>query len=615
MSDHLPCFKDEASRRWSQWTTGTVSRVLVTICALLFLFARADAQAPGAALMPVIRQQFDSPSGTPLAGAKIYSYLAGTSTPAATYVDATLTIQNTNPVIADSGGFATIWMGAFAYKICVADQSNVQQYCTDNVSDPGQLLFLSSVVLNPVGRANQTVAGPLTADSFNGPATMLAPSVTLKTVNNPPTLVITQPAAAGQTYTIPDPTANANYVLSTGHAGTNSLDCTLGTLTCYRTASIYIAGAACNNATAFLGWDTFGANSPFPFCITGTNVQKAVMGLPGAYAHFQQNSGTSAAAGTITTTYPAATTAGSMLVASVAFNATTTITGCTDGTNAYSQAKHVATGALSVDIWVFHNAASKTAGTTLTCTYTAPASGAIKWHEYLVPNVTSTDQNASNTGSGTSVTTGTTASTAQNTELVFSAAGDLAGPTLVANSVGYADHGVVSNSTTVQVDDAGIIQQAISTQSTGFTLGTAQAWAAAVVTFKATNAGTVTGQRQIGLPAFFLSAQPVNSSIKWQNSEAVIGTSNTVLGAAVACTPDGSTDDPAFNAATTATVPASQTAANIILTTPLNALVSTGCTASGLMHFQVQRLRYNAADIFEGIVYVNGVLPNFGISQ
>lgn len=509
--------KDGAYHRRPQWPSGSTPQVLLTLCALLFLLASANAQAPGASLLPVVRQQFDSPTGVPLAGGKIYTYAAGTSTPLATYTDATLTIQNTNPVILDSGGFATIFIGPSLYKICVADQNNVQQYCTDNVSEPTQLLFLGTTVLSP-----------------------------------------------------------------------------------------YVPGASCNNSTAVLGWDTFGTNAPFPFCVTGTNVQKGAMGMPGAYAHFQQNSGTSAAAGTITTTYPATTTAGSMLVVSVAFNATTTITGCTDGTNAYSQAKHVATGALSLDIWVFHNAASKTAGTTLTCTFTAPASGAIKWHEYLVPNVTSTDQTASNTGTGTPVTTGATAATAQSTELVFSAAGDLAAPSLVANSTGYADHGVVNNSTTVQVDDAGIIQQAISTQFTGFTLGTSQTWAAAVVTFKATNAGSVTAQRQIGLPASFLPTQSINSPIKWQNSEVVIGASNAVLGSAIACTADGSTDDPTFNAATTATVPASQTAANIITTTSLSALASAGCTASGLLHWQIQRLRYNPADVFEGLVYVDG---------
>lgn len=576
------------------------------------------AQAPGA-LMPVIRQQFESATGVPLSGAKIYSYAAGTSTPLATYTDATLTIQNTNPVIADSGGFATIWLGASLYKICVADQNNVQQYCTDNVSDPGQLLYLSALLLNPTGRANQTVAGPITADQFNGPVSALLPSVVLKTVSNPPTLTIVQPAAPSQVYSVPDPLGPANFVLSPqgSHGVGNFLDCTLTGITCFRTASFYFGGASCGGGTATLGMDVFSTNNPLAFCLSGSNTVKGVMGLPSAYAHLQQNTGTSAAAGTITTTYPNSLQGGNgdMLVLSVAFNATTTITGCTDGTNAYSQAKHIANGALSLDIWVFHNATTKAAGTTLTCTFSAAATGALKWHEYLAPNATSTDVSASGTGTSTTASTGTTAATAQATELVFAAAGDLAAPTLVPAGAGYADHGVLNNSTTVQVDDAGIIQQAIATQSTTFTLGSSQAWAAAVVTFKAANGGPVVAQKTVVLPAFFNSAQSINSVIQWSNPLVAIGTSNVSFSAAISCTGQGTTDDPAFNAASTASSAAGQSAANTTSQVSLTGLNSTGCVAGNILHYQVSRNRYSAADIYEGFANVYGSSLTVGITQ
>lgn len=596
-------------------------------CGFLLFFAISTfAQAPGA-LMPVIRQQFLSPQGVPLGGAKIHTYFPGGSVPQPTFTDVSLTIQNSNPVIADSGGFASIWLQASLYRICVADLNDVQQYCTDNVSDVGQILYTKAVLLLPPGAALQTVVGPLAANFFQGvtPHTtspgvrvsILDPTTTVDTPINPFTITAPSPSAANQDYTLGDPGQSGSIPISPGHHGTNSLDCTLGGLTCYRTASIYFTGAACNNTTAFLGFDTFGANSPTPLCISGTNVQKGVMGLPAAYTHVQQNSGTSSAAGTITTTYPAATVGGNgdMGVISVAFNATTTITGCTDGTNAYTQAKHVTNGALSLDVWVFHNMVTKAAGTTLTCTFTAAATGALKWHEYLAPNATSTDVSASNTGSGTSVTTGTTAATAQATELVFAAAGDLAAPTLVNSVNGYVDHGVINSATTVQVDDAGIIAQIIGAQSSAFTLGSSQSFAAAVVTFKAANAGTASAQRQVGLPPFFLASQPVNSFIKWQNPSAVTGLGNIVLGTAVACTPDGSTDDPTYNAETTATVLVSQTAANVLTTTPLANLVSTGCAPNGLLHFRVDRLRYNSADTYEGFVDVDGASLNLGISQ
>lgn len=85
-------------------------------------------------LMPVPRQQFFDANGVPLAGGKLYTYVAGTSTPLATYTDISGTIQNSNPVILDSGGFATIWLGNGAYKIIVKDLNNVQQWVVDNVT-------------------------------------------------------------------------------------------------------------------------------------------------------------------------------------------------------------------------------------------------------------------------------------------------------------------------------------------------------------------------------------------------------------------------------------------------------------------------------------------------
>lgn len=589
----------------------------------------AGAQVP-VALAPVVHMQFLDNSGKPLANGCVSTFQAGTTTNQATYVDSTGTSQNTNPIILNAGGFADIWLAAQAYKIKVVSAggvncvSGVTQYTIDNVVEQGLLTLAKAVLLAPTGGALQTVTGPIAATYFQqtqSPFTspgvrvgILDPSTILQTATNPPTMVTVNPAAPGQTYNIPDPlTPISHFVMDTG-AG-NTLDCTAGTVTCKRTASFYFGGASCNGSTASLGYDAFATNAPLAFCITGTNTQKGVMGLPAAYTHLQQNSGTNSATTTVTTTYPNATTTGSMLVLSVAFNGTTTVTGCTDTTNAYVQAKHVATGALSLDIWVFHNAATKVAGTTLTCTFAGAASSSLKWHEYLVPNTTSTDVSASNTGTSSSATTGTTGGTSQATELVFAAAGDLAVPTLVPATAGYADHTVVNNAAVVQVDDAGLIQQAATTQTATFTLGSAQTWASAIVTFKATNGATATAQKTILLPAFFNSAQTINALIEWSNPLVAIGTSNVVLGASLVCSANGATDDPAFNTTTTANSPAGQTSMNTLSQASLTALSSTGCVAGNVMHYQISRLRYNASDIYEGFANVYGSVLSIGVSQ
>ena len=48
--------------------------------------------------------QFFDNNGVPLSGGLIYTYLAGTSTPQATYTSASGTIQNSNPIVLDSAG-------------------------------------------------------------------------------------------------------------------------------------------------------------------------------------------------------------------------------------------------------------------------------------------------------------------------------------------------------------------------------------------------------------------------------------------------------------------------------------------------------------------------------
>ncbi len=61
------------------------------------------------ALLPPAQQQFCDANGQPLAGGSVAFYEVGTTTPKGTYQDQGLTIPNSNPVILDSAGRATIW--------------------------------------------------------------------------------------------------------------------------------------------------------------------------------------------------------------------------------------------------------------------------------------------------------------------------------------------------------------------------------------------------------------------------------------------------------------------------------------------------------------------------
>jgi hypothetical protein len=60
-----------------------------------------------------------SSAGKPLVGAKVFCYIAGTDTKKASYSDAACTAQNTNPVVLDARGEATIYLNG-DYKIVLA---------------------------------------------------------------------------------------------------------------------------------------------------------------------------------------------------------------------------------------------------------------------------------------------------------------------------------------------------------------------------------------------------------------------------------------------------------------------------------------------------------------
>ena len=86
-----------------------------------------------AIISPVPFLQFFDANGIPLAGGKLYTYAAGTTTPLATYTTYAGTVSNANPVILDSAGRASVWLGAAMYKFVLNTSADVLVYTTDNI--------------------------------------------------------------------------------------------------------------------------------------------------------------------------------------------------------------------------------------------------------------------------------------------------------------------------------------------------------------------------------------------------------------------------------------------------------------------------------------------------
>lgn len=81
--------------------------------------------------------QFLDDNGAPVANGFVYTYIAGTTTPKATYTDNTASTQNTNPIQLDSSGIpqpnGSIWIEG-SYKIVVTDADGATISTTDNVT-------------------------------------------------------------------------------------------------------------------------------------------------------------------------------------------------------------------------------------------------------------------------------------------------------------------------------------------------------------------------------------------------------------------------------------------------------------------------------------------------
>lgn len=129
--------------------------------------------AQNAALMPSPKMQFFNASGVPLAGGMIYTCVAGSScpgTPQAAYTDYTGGTALPNPVVLDSGGFASIWLGSSAYKIVATDANGVQQWSVDQVSVPAMSLLTGAAPLASLTvTGNASIGGTL---SVTGAATI-----------------------------------------------------------------------------------------------------------------------------------------------------------------------------------------------------------------------------------------------------------------------------------------------------------------------------------------------------------------------------------------------------------------------------------------------------------
>lgn len=126
-----------------------------------------------AVLAPEPKAQFLDANGAPLAGGKVYTYAAGTTTPLATYTNAGGLVPNTNPVILDARGEADLWYASgTSYKVILKDANDATIWTVDNIATTGTMALQNANAVNITGG---TIGSGVT---FNGNTTGTASNVT-----------------------------------------------------------------------------------------------------------------------------------------------------------------------------------------------------------------------------------------------------------------------------------------------------------------------------------------------------------------------------------------------------------------------------------------------------
>ena len=101
--------------------------------------------------------QFFNNDGTVLAGGKLNTYIAGSSTPKTTYTTSAGNIAHANPIVLDSSGRVPggeIWLAVGFYKFVLTTSTNTLIATYDNISGIGAAEFQ---IDNFTGTGSQTI--------------------------------------------------------------------------------------------------------------------------------------------------------------------------------------------------------------------------------------------------------------------------------------------------------------------------------------------------------------------------------------------------------------------------------------------------------------------------
>jgi hypothetical protein len=101
-------------------------------------------------------------NGEPLSGGKLYTYLAGTTTPKATYTSEDGVVANTNPVILNAEGYADVYLIG-SYNMVLYDLNDNMIWSSDPVSSTGDVEWANCEIASYISTTSIQVSGNVTS--------------------------------------------------------------------------------------------------------------------------------------------------------------------------------------------------------------------------------------------------------------------------------------------------------------------------------------------------------------------------------------------------------------------------------------------------------------------
>lgn len=129
-----------------------IVRALSTLAILLLFFVTCVRAQNATPLGGVGSLQFFDNNGAPLINGVVYIYVAGTTTQASVYTDATATTLQPNPVTFGSGARSSIWLANSTFVKIILCAQNDGPFCA-----PGDILFSADQV--PIGSSSSGGGG------------------------------------------------------------------------------------------------------------------------------------------------------------------------------------------------------------------------------------------------------------------------------------------------------------------------------------------------------------------------------------------------------------------------------------------------------------------------